>query len=519
MSLLMWFVTILVIAVFWFYFWSVKTYSYFKKLKVPYVKPIPLLGSLGPVFSGKLHPADALALGYKKFPDRRFSGYFEFHRPAILLHDPRLVKQIAVQDYDQFLDHGTLCPVEVDPFVGRITFFMSGQSWKRERKAQSPLFTVSKMGRMLTLVSEHLHKATERLIDDSKATIMDLDAHDLIGRLTNDVMTSVSLGVEVDSWRDRENDFYAQSLHLTSNIGFQGLKFFLLTVFPARLFTLFGIRIVPDDCVNFYRGVVRKVVELYRKSSFDRPDFISYIMKLSQIDSNQDDMDPEIDSSTHGNTQSDLDVAATVGTYIFAGIETSTAAVCFTLYELALNKNVQSKLHSEIDAIFKELDGVPITYEALQGMRYLDLVVSESLRKWPPVAMTNRACRSSYPLEDFDGTRITLSEGQVVTIPIFAFHRDPNLFPNPDHFNPERFADDNEHLMDRDAYMPFGMGPRNCIGLRLGLLQTKCAIYYLMLRFGIELSDKMEQPLKLKTSTTIFTAEKGFWFNLKPRAK
>ncbi|XP_055588753.1 cytochrome P450 9b2-like [Uranotaenia lowii] len=499
------------IVLFLLYRWTVRNNKYFEKLKIPFVKPYPLFGALWPVFSRKSHPCDALTLGYDQFPKNRFSGYFEFHRPAILLHDPELVKQIAIKDHEQFPDHDTFCPVEVDPFVGRVIFFETGQTWKKSRKNQSPLFTSSKMSNMFVLVSEHVKAAVGRLVDDSKASSMVVEGYDLFSRMTNDVMTLVSLGIDVDSVHDRENDFYRNSLQITENVGFQQLKFFLLTVLPVRLFTLFRISILSDKCIKFYENAVDSVVNYRKKNNVTRPDFINSLMKHYKSEDSAEDQ-------TQKEGYSNLDISAIAGTFLFAGIETSTAAVCFALYEMALNKQIREKLQAEVDAVHEELNGSPVTYDALQKMQYLDMVVSESLRKYPSVPMTNRASKKAYTIEDHNGKTFPIKQGQVVTIPIMSFHRDPRYFPNPDRFYPERFAEENSKLINKDAFMPFGVGPRMCIGLRLGLLETKCILYYLMVHFNVELNAKMER-VRLKKSSTVLTAENGFWFNFIPRVR
>ena len=105
--------------------------------------------------------------------------------------------------------------------------------------------------------------------------------------------------------------------------------------------------------------------------------------------------------------------------------------------------------------------------------------------------------------------------GDFVGIPTFGFHRDPNYYPDPDKFDPERFSDENKEYIRPYTYMPFGTGPRNCIGSRFALLETKVLLFYLLLHFKIEPIEKSQIPLVLDRSALTLKAKGGFWFGFK----
>ncbi|XP_055601239.1 probable cytochrome P450 9f2 [Uranotaenia lowii] len=521
--------TALLIVVSLLYHWSTGTYRYFKKKGVAFVEPYPLLGSLWPVFFRRIHPTDVITRGYRRFPDRKFSGYFEFRKPTVLLHDPELVKQITIKDFDNFPDHANVCPIEIDPLLGRALFFSGDQLWREARSGQSPAFTGSKMRNMFGLIDTYMENATKRLLVDAGGGKSEREAKDLISKLGNDVMASVSFGVDIDSIHDPGNDYYQQGLRLAATSGFQGLKFFLLTVLPANLFRLFGIRFMPKSCTDFYVNVINKTIDHREKNNIKRPDFIHLFMQARKNLLVTDQADDQLNSVGFSTVQehltgsiensrfTDLDIAAMAGAFIFAGIETTTSTLCFALYELALNLEIQEKLLCEIDTTHKNLGKSKLTYEVLQTMPFLDAVVSETLRKWPPIGVTNRVCNRPYTLKDLDGSKFTIAKGQVVQIPIVSFHRDPKYFSEPNNFLPTRFSPENRHLINQSTYLPFGVGPRNCIGSRLALAQVKCVLYHLMVNFVVEFSPKMMVPVELDPSSTAMTARGGFWFNFVPR--
>jgi cytochrome P450 family 9 len=102
-------------------------------------------------------------------------------------------------------------------------------------------------------------------------------------------------------------------------------------------------------------------------------------------------------------------------------------------------------------------------------------------------------------------------------IPINAYHHDPNYFPEPEKFIPERFSEDNKGNIDPDTYLPFGIGPRNCIGSRFALMEVKTIFYYLLRNFSFEVTAKTQLPLQLAKSPMGLKSEKGIWIGLKAR--
>lgn len=191
--------------------------------------------------------------------------------------------------------------------------------------------------------------------------------------------------------------------------------------------------------------------------------------------------------------------------------------MCFTGHELAVNPDIQERLRREVDDVNEKLNGQPLSYETLQSMKYLDMVISESLRKWPPAVAIDRMCNIPYVLENWDGTKVQLNVDDGIWIPVYAFHHDPKYFPNPGLFDPERFSDENKHKINPLTYLPFGMGPRNCIGSRFALMEAKAIIFHLMSSFYLEKSPKTQHPIKLMKKSFNMLPEKGFWLQLRAR--
>ncbi len=141
----------------------------------------------------------------------------------------------------------------------------------------------------------------------------------------------------------------------------------------------------------------------------------------------------------------------------FTGVST---AFCYLCYELSLNPDIQERLYEEIKDTKNQLNDTHVTFEVLQKMKYLDMVVSEVLRKWPPAPQMDRMVTKQYLVEQNDGSKVVLEPNNVIFIPVYAIHRDPKYYPNPEVFDPERFSDDNKKNINPYAYIPFGSGPR-----------------------------------------------------------
>lgn len=181
-------------------------------------------------------------------------------------------------------------------------------------------------------------------------------------------------------------------------------------------------------------------------------------------------------------------------------------------HELALNSPIQEKLYEEIKNVQTQLAGKPLTYETIQKMKYLDMVMSETLRKWPVAGIIDRVANKEITLKNI-ATDLHVKPGDSFWIPAYAIHRDPKYYPNPEQFDPDRFSENNIGQIHAGIYMPFGIGPRACIGSRFALMECKAIYYHLLLKFRLEKCTKTQNPLRLGKGFSAI-AEKGFWVKL-----
>lgn len=155
-----------------------------------------------------------------------------------------------------------------------------------------------------------------------------------------------------------------------------------------------------------------------------------------------------------------------------AGFETTSSVMTFLLLELVRNQEIQQRLRDEIKDVLIETNG-KLSYDKINSMEYLNMVVQESARMYSTLPFLDRECLEGYQVDD----DLWIPEGTPVFVPNFGIARDPKYFDDPDKFDPERFHPSNKEFIDNVATMPFGAGPRSCIGERLGLIQVKVGIF------------------------------------------
>jgi cytochrome P450 family 6 len=153
------------------------------------------------------------------------------------------------------------------------------------------------------------------------------------------------------------------------------------------------------------------------------------------------------------------EIAASIFVFYIAGSGSSTSTVAYTLYELTQNEELMKRAQEDIKSTLERHQG-EFTYESIMDMKFIDLCIKETLRKYPVLPILNRECTKDYPVP---GTDFTIQRGTSIIISLLGLHRDEQFFPNPEKYDPDRFTDEKK-AYDEDMYMPFGAGPRNCIG-------------------------------------------------------
>ncbi|XP_055619248.1 probable cytochrome P450 9f2 [Toxorhynchites rutilus septentrionalis] len=518
------------------YHWIATKYEYFLTKPVPCVKPTFGFGSSAPTLFRRTDVSSLVTELYYAFPDSKVSGFYDFIQPVYLLRDLEMIKKIAVKDFDYFTDHALAVSFPEDEsdgggLFGNSLFSLRGQKWRDMRATLSPAFTGSKMRHMFELVAECGRSMVQFLTSEVQAgKTLEYEMKDMFSRFGNDVIATVAFGIKVDSLRERQNEFYEKGKQM---LNFQSIgmvvRVLLLTIMPGLMQKL-KVDLVDANLTGYFKNMITDNMKQREAHGIVRNDMIQMLMEVQKgaLKHQKDEKqtkdagfatveESHIGKSTHSRVWTENELIAQCFLFFLAGFDTVSTCMTFLTYELIVNPNVQKRLYEEVVKTDESLNGKPLTYDALQKMQYMDMVVSETLRLWPPAVVFDRLCVKDYRYDDGNGTRFTIEKGQMLMIPTIAIHRDPKYYPNPEKFDPERFSEENRSSINTGAYLPFGAGPRNCIGSRLALMEVKSILYYLLKDFSLERTEKTQIPLQLQKNMFVLQAEKGVWLELKPR--
>lgn len=327
---------------------------------------------------------------------------------------------------------------------------------------------------MFELITEYADETSKLLLHKAKAGKLHMEMKDLFSRYTNDIIATCAFGLKVSSIAEPNNRFYLKSQKLTRQSFWQAMKFILLVSAP-RLAKMLKIKLFDDDFTNEFRSMILDTMNTRKAHNIHRPDMIHLLMQVRDgslkhqaNEENDSEGFATVEESDIGKRSTDRswtddELVAQCLLFFFAGLETVSTALTFAAYELMINPDIQQRLYKEICETNERLDGKHISYEELQRLKYLDQVVCELLRKWTPGVQAERLCVKNYQYES-DGKQFVIEKGMSIFIPIYALHHDERYFAEPEKFDPDRFNDVNKVNITPGSYVPFGMGPRNCIG-------------------------------------------------------
>ncbi|KAL7031685.1 hypothetical protein ACKWTF_007101 [Chironomus riparius] len=530
-SIMLYLVLILAI-IYLIYKWGTNTFDYFEKRGIKYNKPLFLVGSRLSILLKNSSMVDSVQKTYKEFRNEKISGMFEFKHPTYFIRDPDIIKRLAIKEFDHFTDHRLVLDEEVEPLFAKGLFGLTGQKWKDMRATLSPAFTGSKMRLMFNLmnkVGSQMTASIRNQIDSGKNN--EVEFKEFARNFTLDIIATCAFGIEVNSFEHPDNEFIKIARKATNFGDIPIYKFIGFFLFP-KLMAKLNIKFLDKDLYVFFDEVLSDTIQQREKKGIVRNDMIDLLLQAKKGSLTHDESQEEtlsnigfatVEESDIGKhkvkrTWTDEDLMAQAFIFFFAGFETVSTVMTFMAYELLLNPDVQTKLQKEIDEVYKSLGGKELTYEHVQGMKYMDMVVSETLRKWPAAPVVDRNCTKPFTLE-YDDKKIDFEIGRNFYVPIYAIHHDPLYYENPEKFDPERFSDENKDKIANVLYAPFGIGPRNCIGSRFALLEVKTIFYYLLLNFSFEATSKTKIPIQFVKIPSIFQIEGGLDIALAPRSK
>ncbi|CAB3241793.1 unnamed protein product [Arctia plantaginis] len=460
------------------YMEGTKNFKYWDKKGIPYCRPIPFFGNSFRKYLGKISPTDQMTEIYRNFPEAKCVGCFESVHPALVLRDPQLIKHVLVADFLHFYPKG-INMHQTEPLLNNI-FSADGDLWKVLRQKLTVGFTTSKLKAMYPVLQQQADRL-EKIVYEATAKCEEVDVRDLMARFTTDAIVACGFGVDENSLNDESSIFRKLGKRIFD------IKLRDQLVFASKFIatdTFKHFRIFAPEIEDYITNIVKSIIKARDYKPIGRRDFIDLLLELrnkqtliggslTKLDENGLPEKCEI-----GFDDSLLIAQAFI--LFAAGYETSAATLSFTMNQLAYNPEVQKKCQVEIDSVLKEHG--EISYEAVMKMKYLEMVFKEGLRMYPPIGFFVRQCAKKYT---FPETNLTIDKGISVFIPVQAIQNDEKHFEEPHQFIPERFDPNNMNNIKKYTYLPFGDGPRICLGMRLGILESLLALATILRKYTI----------------------------------
>ncbi|CAL8358176.1 unnamed protein product [Lota lota] len=506
------------------YRYSVSPYSTLSRCGIKHPKPLPFFGNLFMFRQGFFDPINQIIMKHG-----RVCGYYIGRRPIVVLADPDIIRQVTVKGFSTFPNrlNNNFAPKPMSDCL----LMLRDEQWKRVRSILTPSFSSAKMREMVPLINT----ATDVLMNNLNAHADSgeaFDFHRCSGCFTMDVIASVAFGTQLDSQSNPDDPF----VH-------NGQKFFDFTFFKPIilvsmmfpfLLTLLR-RVLPkrrDNVSTFFTHSIQRIIKQRDELPPEqrRRDFLQLMLDArgggGEESVSLEDFDAVNGADAHGHSDARSDAARgseppgkppllpappaqkkkrwltedeVVGQafiFLLAGYETSSNTISFACYLLATHPECQRRVQLEVDDFFHRHDS--LEYTNVQELKYLDMVFCEALRLYPPGFRYGRTVD-----EDCEISGQPLPKGATVEFSIGFLHYDPEYWPEPQKFIPERFTAEAKANRHPFVYLPFGAGPRSCVGIRLAQLEVKMALVNVLRRFNLVACAETKVPLELKSDVTL----------------
>ncbi|OQR66534.1 cytochrome P450 3A4-like [Tropilaelaps mercedesae] len=494
------------------------------------------LGVKGPppsIWFGNLYELNRL--GYHKAVEKWHEqygpiiGYFIGRAPVLSISDVNLLKLIEIKDFIDFADRP-------DWLTGRGTFHddalttLKGQRWKTVRSTLTPSFTSSKLKALTAEMSLIVDEFIENVTNHNGAKV---EIYPYLQALTIDVICKTALGVDYAIQQNPRGHplllqvkamFEAQPgiIHLCLSAFeiLQPLGALIFRLAASRRSTEQGGGPSPFEAI---RLECKRIVASRRADTKNaHVDLLQLMLDAQVVNETElgkltvaenDDVAAEAKTSESiqetgknrcpitgtGKNLSESEVCDNALVVLLAGYETTSSSLAFITRMLLRFPDVQDELRREL---LEATDGGTVfDFERLQKCHYMEAVIQETLRMYPPIhgfTIRDASVDKTYPAF---GLRIP--KGQSVAASMHTIHYRSDYFPDPHIFRPERFLPKNRSSLVPNAWQPFGAGPRNCIGMRFAQMEIKLTLAKLLTRCRlISTTEPLEDP-HIKTISTI----------------
>lgn len=373
-----------------------------------------------------------------------------------IINDIKEVKKIMVDDVKDFPKSELLHRL-LEPLLGVSIFTTNGEVWKKQRKLLNPSFEMTRIGKVFELMSE---AASDMMARFSKVESQIIDLDEAMTFVTADVIFRTIMSEKLD---EKQGKIILEAFTTFQE---QTLKSAMRSMFafPKWLSNLLG------DKKRLKAGeVIRKALSDIIKPRYESVDSV---FKADILDSLLRTID--MDTNERFSFKEILDQVCML---FLAGHETTASSLTWTLYCLALNPKWQDKAYDELKSVRK---GEKFAPAELKELKILNNIFKEALRLYPPVGFFARSARKDFVLRDKE-----VKKGSGIVVAPWLIHRHKKLWDRPDEFDPERF----NTPYNKDAYMPFGMGERICIGQGFAMQEAMILLGSILSKYKVVLKE------------------------------
>ncbi|XP_053691413.1 probable cytochrome P450 28d1 [Sabethes cyaneus] len=485
----------LLAAVYLYLIWD---FNRWKKAGIVGPKPRVLFGNLPSLLTQKEHIYYDMERIYNNFKGEPVVGLYSIRTPQLMIRDPELIKEVLSKSFNHFAANqfSDLVDEKSDPLFARNPFSLSGEKWKNRRAEITPAFTNNRIKALYTLIEEVCIRMTEYLNQKIKQNESPFDIKEIMAKYTTDVVSNCIFAIDAQSFKKDKPEIREMGRKIMEFNFSAQFAMIMLTFFPA-IKRFYKFSFVRKEVEDFFIRIMTDAIRYRKQNNIVRNDYLDHLLTLEEK-----------------KQISEIDIAGHGVSFFADGFETSSLVMAYCLFDIASHPKVQEELRNEIRDFQKNRGG--ITYENLGEMTYLDQVLNESLRIHPIIPNLSKDCTKDIVLNGPKDKKIHVTTGTTVIIPFFV-HLDAEYYDEPEKYKPERFSPENggtKPYKEKGVFLPFGDGPRMCLGMRFALTQAKRGILEIIDKFDITVNPKTRVPLKFEPKMLMQYPIGGIWLDL-----
>uniref|UniRef100_A0A0K0F0V7 Cytochrome P450 4V2 (inferred by orthology to a human protein) n=1 Tax=Strongyloides venezuelensis TaxID=75913 RepID=A0A0K0F0V7_STRVS len=437
--------------------------------KIPGPKPIPFFGNALSFPKDTLKTIDFITEEVDKVREKKepFARFWVGDKLLVVPINGSAAKYIIDTELDKGLDYELM-----KEWLNEGLLISSGEKWKSRRKLITPSFHFSMLKNYFSVFNKE-SKIFVECLQKYVNTDKEVNIIDYAKRVTLDIIGETAMGTKMNSQKNL-NDNYIENVEIINR------NLAIYTRNPLFLYKpiwyLFGEGFSQDKCLkvlkDFTTNIIKNRWTKYQEDAMNNNKNDDGSDKRKEHDFLRTLLDHRAQ-----NKMTDQDVLDEVQTFSFAGHDTTATAFAFLMWALATHPDIQERLYDEICDVYEneERDVIP---EDLKKLEYLDRVIKESLRRHPTVPIVIRSTS-----KEIDILGYTLPKDTDFMVSIYHIHLNPETYPNPYKFDPDRFLPENCATRDPYDFIPFSAGPRNCIGQKFGLFELKTLVIWALRRY------------------------------------